>query len=509
MAGQYASPMGDWSSIYIIDYSPQIPDIHFTTHSEHTLTPTLFEISSVFSNSSNSLSSSLHLSTNILHHSPPSTKRRQQQKANVDCTPDALLYLSSMDDGIAAALSRDETMAINKMNVDITSAAIERPQRHISFVTFEELPHKETATSSLSPEGSILRGRPTHQEQGGSNRSRSSRPPSPYPGRRQRKINFVRLPEILEMSHREAASSSTPSLEESSSILRGRPTHQKHGSSNKTRAPSPYPGRRRPVVSFDNSAELPCREKAPSPEPTPQSNLRKRPTHQSHSRGDKRSRSPSPYPGMKHRRVTFPPFWEMPIKTGFPNLDLPSNQKQFKKGGSREGSSRSRPSSPHPSSRAHRKQILQELEASRTGHRDGHYHRTTRMSGPPYTMLGLMDIDHGKATNPALWPTVSPYPGRDIYITPNVSPSPNNTQDVEKDDSNTTTAIEPIMEEKQQDQEQDQDEDQDEGGFWDTFEDFNVPQIPQSHYYSEEVESTEPRREGGGWWFSRWFSSSR
>ncbi|KAK8080273.1 hypothetical protein PG997_008091 [Apiospora hydei] len=186
----------------------------------------------------------------------------------------------------------------------------------------------------------------------------------------------------------------------------------------------------------------------------------------------------------------------------------PTNQKQSKRNGSSSSSSfsssssssstsRSRAPSPHPLSRAHRKQILQQLESSRTGHWNGLRQPQTSndnedIASSPVsskTNVYLDDFHQAATTDRAVLPFMNPQPNSSLS---------SGAQDAKTSTEEDAQAQEPAQ--QQQEQEQSFQE------YWDKFEDFNVAQIPQGYYDADEAESTESRRAGGGWpssWFGR------
>ncbi|KAK7956468.1 uncharacterized protein PG986_005690 [Apiospora aurea] len=202
----------------------------------------------------------------------------------------------------------------------------------------------------------------------------------------------VRFPQFDSLPHK------TPS---DPALAWGRPTNQMNGDHEGSRAPSPYPGARGRTTAREAdgmSSVAPSRSLSPATEgqsqgrvsfpqdlprktaSPPGSSLVNPHTNQKHSKSSStasssndRSRAPSPYPGSR-RLISFPDTEERAHRT-LPPL-RPTNQKQSKRDGSSSSSSspstsRSRAPSPHPLSRAHRHQIIQQLESSRTGHWNG------------------------------------------------------------------------------------------------------------------------------------------
>ncbi|KAK8051705.1 hypothetical protein PG993_003090 [Apiospora rasikravindrae] len=379
----------------------------------------------------------------------------------------------------------------------------------------------------------------------------------------------------------------TPSDPPCPSLPRGRPTNQMHGNRKGSRAPSPYPGvreraftregegmtsivRNRSVsptteeqslrrVSFPPPSDLLCKTASPPPPGSPHLDLPSN-QKQSKSKDDRttpssttscnRSRAPSPYPRSRlplpTRQVSFPDPEELPHRT-LPPLRA-TNQKQSKTNGSStssssSSSSRSRAPSPHPLSRAHRKQILQQLEASRTGHRDGPYQRQINDKNDmalalvsAKTNVYLNDFHRAATTDRAVLPFMNPRPSgwpSDTREAAAASTGDDDQAEAPKKQkqqqsfqeywdefegfnehrrhsdgeirteyqANVTKAPEPTPQKQQPGQEQTPK--QDIGQFWDAFEDFNIVQIPKGYYDAEEAESTESRRGGG--WLSRWF----
>lgn len=347
---------------------------------------------------------------------------------------------------------------------------------------------------------------------------------------------------------RNAAPARTTEATASTGLIRLRPVENQYLSVPQSREPLTLRTRRPPIdealleseASTNNSRHMtpsPVRPAAsrhiniPQPEELPHKippppgsvNCNDQPAHQKQGSGS-RYRAPSPYPSPRGRaticqipsiiitksqpslhavspHVSFPEFGELPHRT-LPPL-RPTNQKQSKSrvssSSSSSASDRSRAPSPYPLSRAHRKEILQELEASRTGHRNGIHHSTAGMKG-------VQDIP--ATLDRAALPFMNPQP---------------NLADLRS--SNTRDAATSTTEDDQAQQPKQQQEQRSLQEFWDSFEDFNehrydsigeirpeyvtfedddVDQIPQSHY---DAESTESRRRGG--WFSRWFGSGR
>ncbi|KAK8028415.1 hypothetical protein PG991_005471 [Apiospora marii] len=364
--------------------------------------------------------------------------------------------------------------------------------QHISIPQPEELPHK---TPSLS--GPVdCNDRPVHQKQDHESRSR---PPSPYPS-----------------SPGCATTSQTPSIV----ITRSQFTFSlRSGGQGPTfHAISPQakesPHKAPPVSLIDWALFQPTDPR------------------QSMSKEDIRTRALSPYPGPRGRQetrtskgrdssspklkrrclvhqVSFPEPEQLPHRTHSPVR--PTNQKQSRSRVSSSSSSssssslsgRSRAPSPHPLSRPHRKEILQELEASRTGHPNGIHHSTIGMKDVHNTAPATIDR--------AALPFMNPQPSlADLRLSNSRVAATSKTEDDQ------------VQQPKQQRKEQRSFQE-----FWDSFEDFNehrydsdgeirpeyvtfedvdIDQIPQGHYAGKEAEPTESRRDG---WFSRWFGSGR
>ncbi|KAK8042386.1 hypothetical protein PG994_012869 [Apiospora phragmitis] len=307
------------------------------------------------------------------------------------------------------------------------------------------------------------------------------------------------------------------------SLRRGRPTNQKHGNRVGSRAPplpcppgAPQPpgGRRPPPhVTFPHLWDLPCRAA-----PTPDSSLLALPTNQKQSKSNEdrsssssslsssgnRSRAPSPYPGPRGRtnrqtdqdtsiskkrpdspypdmesrcprHVSFPEVEEL-LRRELPPL-RPTNQKQSKSNGSSSSSSssssRSRAPSPRPLSRANRKQVLQQLESSRTGHCNGIRPSSARMldvppnfmSSNPHAQLGNNNNNNHRAatTDRAVLPFMNPQPSGLIF---HFGSSSSGSRSSNNRDAATATEDDHARQQKQQ-QERDVQE------YWDKFESFN------------------------------------
>ncbi|KAK8127882.1 hypothetical protein PG984_008990 [Apiospora sp. TS-2023a] len=399
--------------------------------------------------------------------------------------------------------SLDESEANTNNGICVTPPSRPATSRHISIPRPEELPHRTPS--------------PTNQKLGDGSRCRA---PSPYPS-----------------SQGRATTCQTPSVV----ITKRQPPS------------SPRPEGQIPTLHavFLQAEELP--HKTPSTS-CPISWSHVQPTNQKQfiPKGDKsssssssgrRSRAPSPYPGCRGRQesiissrqsswspkpegsgllrhVSFPQPDELPHKTQAPVR--PTNQKQSKSSVSSSSSSsspssdRSRAPSPYPLSRAHRKEILQELEASRTGHRNGIRHSTTGMKDD------VQDIPAGP--DRAALPFMNPQPSlinlrssntRDSATTmteddqvqqpPKQQKEPRSFQEFwDSFEGFNEQRYCPDGEPRPEYKESAPENQQDISNAWETFESVDVDHIPQGHYNAE---STESRRRGR--WFSRWFGSGR
>ncbi|KAK7958596.1 hypothetical protein PG988_013444 [Apiospora saccharicola] len=399
--------------------------------------------------------------------------------------------------------SLNESEANTNNGTCVTSPSRPATSRHISIPRPEELPHRTSY--------------PTNQKQGDESRCRV---PSPYPSSRglvtpcqtlrvvitksqppssprpegQIPTLHAVFPQAEELPHK------TPSTSCPIAWSNVQPTNQKQfiprrdkssslsSSGRRSRAPSPYPGCRGRQESIISSRQSSC--------------------------------SPKPDGSGLLRHVSFPQLDELPHKTQAPVR--PTNQKQSKSSVSSSSSSsssssdRSRAPSPYPLSRAHRKEILQELEAYRTGHRNGIYRSTTVMKD------NVPDIPAGP--DRAALPFMNPQPSL-------INLRSSNTRDAATSMTEDGQVQQPAKQHQEQRSFQEfwdsfedfnehryypdgetrpeykesaSENQQDINKVWETFEDVEVDHIPQCHY---DAESTESRRRGR--WFSRWFGSGR